>query len=290
MKVSIVGAGELGATAACKLAEKDLCKEILLYDTAEGLAQGKCLDILQSSPLLGFRTKFVGTENIERLADSDAIVLSEDFRTTAHDFDEERASRFLQRLARLKDNSVLIAAENSSVPILERAIHRAGYSPQKVVGSAPLALTSAITYAIAREIGCSHRDITLPLLGLPPKDLVIPWSLASVSGTPLNHLLAASTIRRIYDKIKTVWPLGPCVLASAACEVCHDVLENRGTTRSCFVLLRGEYNYKNIFSIAPARIGRPGVLSIHEIPLDPVYKVALENAYKSGGLYEARIS
>jgi malate dehydrogenase len=275
VKISIIGAGELGAALARKLVERDFCHEVVLYDASGTVAQGKCLDLLQSAPILGFGTKLTGTQSLDLVEGSDIIILSGFLEEGAPTLAGEPAEKLLPQLGRLKGNSIMIAADTFSTRLLELVLKQARYHTRNVLGSAPLAIASAVKFLIADEIKCSYRDIKLLLLGLPPESLVIPWSMVSIGGIPIEKLVHVSVLRRIAGRIKTLWPLGPYALATAAAMICQDVVFDRGATQPCYAFLNGEYAQRNVFFIVPAKIGRRGIESVHEIPLDPVDRVAV---------------
>lgn len=275
MKISIIGADELGATIARKLAESDAGCRIVLCDGNEGMARGKALDIAQSAPVLGFAPRLEGTADLERTAGSGLIIFSS---WDAAARDEAAAAQLLGRLGQLSRNAVLISAPEKSQKLLALAIGTGAFEKRRVAGSSPLALAAAAARMLAEEMQIPSCEIRLMVLGSPRERLVIPWSLASSGGAALERLIPAAVMRRISEAIKKHPPLGPYLLAAAAARLAREIIADGRALYPCLACSDGSYCWPGTIVALPVRLGRAGVLAIEKLHLDPAESTALLNA------------
>jgi malate/lactate dehydrogenase len=192
--VAIIGAGELGATIARTLAARDSIPEIRLVDDTGDVAAGKALDIGQSGPVEGFHTRVTASRDIRAAAGAVVIVIAD--RATSGEWTGEPALALLEQLARLSADSMFVCAGADQMTVVDRSVTELGIARQRILGSAPGALVSAMRAMIALEARASPADITLSLVGTPPDRFVVTWREASLGGTPLANVLDASALDR----------------------------------------------------------------------------------------------
>lgn len=275
MKISIIGADELGATIARKLAETDAGCRIVLCDENEGMARGKALDIAQSAPILGFAPRLEGTADLERTAGSGLIIFSS---WDAAARDQAAAAQLLGRLGQLSRNAVLISALEKGEKLLALAISAGAFDRRRVLGSCPLALASAGARMLAEELQVPSYEIKLMVLGALRERLVIPWSVASSGGVALERLVPAAVMRRVSEAVKRHPPLGPYLLAAAAARLAREVIADGRALYPCLACSDGSYCWPGTIVALPVRLGRAGVLAIEKLHLDPAESTALLNA------------
>ncbi len=278
MKISIIGADELGATIARKLAETDAGCRIVLCDENEGMARGKALDIAQSAPLLGFAPRLEGTADLERTAGSGLIIFSS---WDAAARDEAAAAKILGRLGQLSRNAVLISAPEKSEKLLALAITSGAFDERRALGSCPLALASSGAHMLAEELRVPSYEIKLMVLGALREKLIIPWSVASSGGVALERLVPAAVMRRISEAIKKHPPLGPYLLAAAAARLAREVMADGCALYPGLACSDGSYCPPGHIVALPIRLGRSGIIAIEKLRLDPVESTALLNAARA---------
>lgn len=269
--VAIIGAGSLGGTIAQTLAIRDRMREIRLIDTDERIAQGKALDIRQSSPVDGFSTMISATGSIAGAAGASVLIVAD--RASDHtEFSGEDGLALLRRLLAIESTAPVVCAGASQRELMVRSIAELRVAGSRIVGSAPLALESGLRALAGLSIDTSGVPIALNVVGVPPRNAVIAWEEATISGQPLAAHLPAHTIAAINSRIAGLWPPGPYALASAATRVIEAIALGSRQRLSCFAdLTRGRV------ASMPVELGQDGVRRIVEPVLTRQEKTRLEN-------------
>ena len=271
--IVILGAGELGATLAYRLAAREICRRVVLVDPDLGKAQGKALDILQAGPIGGFDTR------VEAAADAAAAGTAEVFVVGDPPEPDPSAAAgahaFVRALLPALGRGVLLAAGPHPHALVEAAV-RAGVPRSRALGSAPTAYAAALRRSLGVELGASARRIELAVLGWPPGHLVVPQGSATLGGVPVERISATATSRAIAAVRRRV--PGPLALAAAATRVLTALAGPRGPVLSVVACLDGEYGHRGVALAAPALLGSGRLASVLEFPLDPVNRVALDSA------------
>src|SRR5436190_8734625 len=232
--VAIVGAGSLGGTLAHRLALGDRVREIRLVDTEERIAQGKALDIRQASPVDGFATLVTAAGSMAAVAGATVIVVA-DPASGAGEYAGEEGLALLRRLNAVDSAAPIVCAGGSQREVIARAVAELHVAPSRIVGSAPLALESALRALAGVSLDSSGVPIALSLVGVPPRNAVVAWEEASVSGQPLAANLPAHVISALNSRIPSLWPPGVYSLASAASRVVEAMIVGSRQRQSCFV-------------------------------------------------------
>ncbi len=291
MKIAVVGAGNVGATAAQHIAESELGREVVLLDVAEGIPQGKGLDLAQSSPVERFDTLITGTNDATALTGADIVIVTagiartpgmsrDDLLTTNADI----VGKVSEDVARYAPGSILIVVTNPLDAMAYVAYKRSGFSPERVVGMAGILDTARYRYFLARELDVSVEDITAFVLG-GHGDAMLPLPrYTAVAGIPIAELLDAAAIDRIVQRtrdggaeivghLKT----GSAFYApaSAITEMVKAIVRDKKRILPCAAWLTGQYGIHDLFVGVPVKLGASGVEHIIEIGLTSVEAAAL---------------
>ena len=186
-----------------------------------------------------------------------------------------RAAEWIAPLVPRLGAATLLAAGSGSFSLLEAAVER-GVPRERVLGSAPIAFAGAVRHRLAQEAGVSAREVGVLVLGAPPAHAVVPRESALVGGVPVERLSPVA-LRRALEGASRRTP-GPVALAAAAVRAVAALSGSRAAVLTVGAVLQGEYGQRGIALAVPARVARGRVQSVIEIPLDPVDRVALDNA------------
>lgn len=271
MRVAILGADELGATLARRLAERERARNVFLVDANEGRARGKALDMLQSGPVEGYDTQIAGAAD---LPEGCEVAIAADPPELEGRSSREAAEWARSLVPRLGPALLLVAGDHG--PTIVEAAVRAGFPREQVVGSAPLAWAGALRRRLAGELGVSAPGIGLTVLGLPPEHLVVPGRSVTASGLPAEAL-SSTALRRAVEAVRRR-ALGPVALATAAERVLAALLGPPGTVLPVWAMLDGEFGHRGVALAVPARLGAGKLQAIVEFPLEPVERIAFDNA------------
>lgn len=249
--VAIIGAGDLGGALASKLAGRERVREVRLIDKAAGVAAGKALDILQAGPVEETSTRVTGSgadDIAAATAGASVIVIADEVGPPVTEIQGEGGLALVRRLRAQPSPqlSAQLSAEGQGPPpivcagasqawLVAHAAAELGIPAGQMVGSAPLALVSALRALIALELNGSAQDVSVTLAGQPPQAIVVPWHSATAHGESLERLLDTPTLRRIESRLRYLWPPGPYALASAAARMVEGLLAGTRRTLCGFV-------------------------------------------------------
>jgi malate dehydrogenase len=273
--VAILGSGDLAATLARGIAEAELARCVVLVDADEGRAKGKALDILQSGPVEGFDTRVEACATLQAVVEPDVVVVADPEELADAVLLSTRGAERMAAWAPLVGKGTLLVAGPHPSPLVEAAVAK-GLARDRVVGSAPVAAASALRRRLSAELGVEPREIAVTILGLPPAQLLSPQSTATVGGIPVESL-SASAFRRALGAL-TGRAAGPVALAAAALRVLRALEGSRATLLPVVARLEGEYGHRRVALAVPARLRSGRIESIVEVALDPVDRVAFDNA------------
>jgi malate dehydrogenase len=275
-EVAILGAGELGASLAHVLASRDVVRSIRLIDGAGSVAAGKALDITQSAPIGQFATAVSGATDISYAAGSTVVVVAD--RAAQGEWQGEDALLLLKQLSQVARSAIVLCAGASQRELVERGVSERLFSAQRLFGSAPEAFAAALRSVIALETNGSIRDIALTILGVPPRQTVIPWHTVTIAGFAGTDVLSEPVRRRIEARLAPLWPPGPYALASAAAEAIASAFAESRRAFSCFVMPAGAGERRSRAVALPVRLGLDGAMLLDVPELDPRAQVILDTA------------
>ncbi|MDA8576247.1 malate dehydrogenase [Candidatus Marinamargulisbacteria bacterium] len=294
-KITVVGAGHVGATAAQRLLEKQL-GPICLIDVVEGLAAGKALDMMQSGATEGFGTQIVGTTDYADTANSDIVLITAGIaRKPGMSRDDLLATNakivlsIVDQIIAHSPNTIIVMVTNPLDVMTQLAADRVGY-PNRVVGMAGVLDSSRYACFIAEALQCSIQDVRAMVLGGHGDTMVPVPQYSTVNGVPITELLPADTIEAINKRTQTggaeivqLLKTGSAYYAPSASAVAMVeaiALDTNRLLPAC-VKLNGEYGISDIYCGVPVRMGASGLVDIVTISLTDEQQAALHQSAES---------
>jgi malate dehydrogenase len=270
--VAILGAGPIGATLAHKLAARERVRAIRLIDPERQVAEGKALDIRQSGPVENYSTPVTASTHLSSVADAAVIVVA-DQASGGGDHAGETGLGLVRQILALGIHAPLVFAGAGQRELMARSVAELHMPDARVVGAAPLALESALRALAGVAMDGSGVEVSLRVVGVPPRQAVVAWEEATAFGQPIASQLAAHEIAALSARIGTLWPPGPYALGSAAARVVEALATGSRRRYSCFVSLgRGRV------AAMPVELDSFGIRRILEPSLTRQERTMLENA------------
>jgi malate dehydrogenase len=280
-KVSVVGAGNVGATCAQELARRDYC-DVVLVDIKEGLPQGKALDINQSGPVLGYEPNVVGTNGYDETAGSDVVVITAGLprqpgmsRDDLVATNENIVKSVTEAAGAASPDAILIVVSNPLDAMCEVARRVSGWPRERVFGQAGILDTARFRTFIAWETKASVKDVQALVLGGHGDQMVPIVSATTVGGVPLTKLVPADRLQAMVERTAvgggeivkllgtSAWYAPGAATAQMVDAVCLD--EKR--VLACTTYLQGEYGIDDLYMGVPVKLGAGGIEEILEVDL-----------------------
>lgn len=294
MKVTVVGAGNVGATCAEVIARNDFANEVVLLDIKQGVAEGKALDIWQTSPIALFNTRIKGvTNDYEATADSDVVVITSGLpRKPGMSRDDLISTNagivksVTEQIIKYSPNTVIIVVSNPLDVMTYCAYLTAKISPSRVFGMAGILDTARYKAFLAEALNCSPIDIQAVLMGGHGDTMVPLHRYTTVSGIPVTDLIETTKLDAIIERTKKgggeiVNLLGTSAWyapGAAAAQMVQAVIKDEKRVFPCCALLQGEYGLKNIYLGVPVKLGKKGIEEIITLNLDEAEKKLLNQS------------
>ncbi len=293
-KITVVGAGHVGATCAQRLAEMELAREVVLIDIVEGIPQGKGLDQWESAPIEGFDSHVIGANDYEEAADSELFIVTagiarkpgmsrDDLLKTNAGIVESVSSE----IARVAPDSIIIMVSNPLDVMAYVAMRTTGFPRERVIGMAGVLDTARYRSFISLELGVSVEDIQALVLGGHGDTMVPLVSYTTISGIPLTQFLGNERIEALLERtrkggaeivghLKT----GSAYYApsAAAVQMAEAIVKDKRRILPCAAYLEGEYGHEGIFLGVPCQLGEGGLQRIIEVELTESEAEALANS------------
>lgn len=283
MKITVVGGGNVGATAAQRIAEKELANEVVLVDVVAGMPQGKSLDMYESAPVERFDVRMVGTQGYDETAGSDIVLITAGLaRKPGMSRDDllmknaEIIKGITEQIAKRSPNAIIIMVTNPLDVMTYVAWKVSGFPRERVIGMAGVLDSARFRSFIAMELNVSVRDISAFVLGGHGDTMVPLPRYSTVAGIPLPDLMDKSTIDRLVQRtrdggaeIVKLLGTGSAYYApsSSAVEMIESIVKDQKRILPCAVWLQGEYGQKDVFCGVPIKIGSKGMEQIVQIKL-----------------------
>ena len=274
--IAVVGGGPLGGAVAQKLALRDRVPEIRLIDPHAAVAQGKALDILQSSPVERFSTRVVSAQSLHAAAGAGAIVIA-DSAETGREHTIDAGLSLVRALAAIETAAPLVFAGAGHRELIGRAVGELKIARERALGTAPGALESALRALAGLALDRAGAEVQLSVVGSPPERAAVAWEAATAGGMPLRVQLPPHVIASLTARIPTLWPPGPLSLASAAARVVEAIVNGSRKQFSCFVVLDAGPIRQAVVAM-PVEVGAAGVARILQPALTGLERTQMENA------------
>ena len=277
--IAIIGAGSLGGAVAHAIARRDRVAEVRLIDTSGSVAAGKALDMLQSSPIENFSTRITSADSISAAVGARAIVMADRAADNGEHAGDAGLATLRTLLASGADTPVVCAGAGQR-ELIARAVTELRLPRERIVGSAPLALESALRALAGVALDRSGAEIFLSLVGVPPRSAVVAWEEATAGGQPLSSQLPAHTIAQLSSKISGLWPPGPYALGTAAARISEALLHGSRRRFTCFVATQSGPVRATVAAM-PVELREGDIARIIEPALTRQERTMLENALES---------
>jgi malate dehydrogenase len=292
-KVTVVGAGNVGATAAQRLAEKGLC-DVVLVDIVEGVPQGKSLDLMEAAPVEKHDCNVTGSNSYEATAGSDIVIITAGIpRKPGMSRDDLIGTNagivksVTEQIAKYSPEATLIIVSNPLDAMCHVAYEASGFPKNRVIGMAGVLDSARFRAFIAMELNVSVENIHAFVLGGHGDTMVPLPRYSTVAGIPITELMPQERIDALVDRtanggaeIVALLKTGSAFYApaSSAVEMAESILKDRKKILPCAALLSGEYGYHDLFIGVPVKLGAGGVEEIIEIKLTDAEKAALDKS------------
>jgi malate dehydrogenase len=290
--VTVVGAGNVGATAAQEIARRDYAR-VVLVDIKEGLPQGKALDVNQAAPVLGYEPAITGTNGYEETEGSEVVVVTagvprtgdmsrDDLVTT----NEGIVGSVTREAVERSPDAILIVVSNPLDAMCHVAKDVSGWPRERVFGMAGILDSARFSTFIAWETGASAKDVTAMVLGGHGDQMVPVVSATTVGGVPLRSLVSDGRIEAMVERTRKgggeiVKHLGTSAWyapGAAVAQMVDAVMLDEKRVLPCTAYLRGEYGIDDLYMGVPVKLGASGIEEIVELDLSPDERAALEES------------
>jgi malate dehydrogenase len=292
-KISIIGAGNVGASLVQRLAEKSYA-DIVLLDIIEGLPQGKALDILESAPIVKFSSRITGTNDYKDTADSDVVIITSGAgRKPGMTRDEllktnvKIVSEVTQNIARYSPNCTIIMVTNPVDAMTYLALKISQFAPNRVVGLSGVLDSARLTSFIANKLKIPVTEVSAYVLGEHGQNMVVIPRLAMVKGKPITELLPQETIKQLVERtlnggaeIVSLLKAGSAFYApsAAAAGMVEAIILDKKEILPCAAYLQGEYGISDVVIGVPVKLGKSGIEEIIELELTEEERKALKDS------------
>src|SRR3990172_8396840 len=294
MKITVIGAGHVGATAAQRIAEKELANEVVLVDVIEGLPQGKGLDMYESAPVEGFDTRITGTNSYDATAGSQIVVVTAGIarkpgmsRDDLQNTNANIVKSCVEQAVAKSPQAILIIVSNPLDVMTYVAKKVSGFERHRVIGMAGGLDSARFRAFIAMEMNVSVEDVSAFVLGGHGDSMVPLPRYSTVAGIPLPDLMDQATIDRLVKRtrdggieIVNFLKTGSAYYApsAASIQMVEAIVKDKKRILPCAVWLQGEYGQKDVVVGVPIKIGKKGMEEIIQIKLSADEQAALNKS------------
>jgi malate dehydrogenase len=290
--VTVVGAGNVGATAAQEIARRDYA-DVVVVDIKEGLPQGKALDIDQAASVLGYEPSVVGSNGYQETEGSDVVVVTAGVPRTGDmsrddlvTINEGIVGSVTREVVEHSPDAILIVVSNPLDAMCHVAKNVSGWPRERVFGMAGILDTARFSAFIAMETGASVKDVTAMVLGGHGDQMVPVVSATTVGGVPLTKLASAERIEAMVERtrkgggeiVKLLGTSAWYAPGAAAAQMVDSVVLDQKRVLPCTALLQGEYGIDDLYMGVPVKLGAGGIEEIFELDLTGEERTALDES------------
>jgi malate dehydrogenase len=292
-KVSVIGAGNVGATLAQRIAEKGYA-DVVVVDIIDGLPQGKGLDMLQTGPITGSDVRVIGTNSYEETANSDIVVITSGAprKPGMHRSDMILTNMNIvkpvaEQVVKYSPKCIIIMVANPLDAMTQLALHVSKFPRNRVLGQSGILDTSRFRTLLAQELNASVEDVHACVLGGHGDTMVPIPRLTTVGGIPITELLPQETVNKIVERtvkgggeIVALLKTGSAFYAPAAAtaQMIESILLDKKRILPCAAYLEGEYGIRGVVVGVPVKLGKNGIEQIIELKLMPEESAALKRS------------
>jgi malate dehydrogenase len=289
-KITVIGAGNVGATAAQRVAERELA-DVVLIDILEGVPQGKTLDLAEAAPVELYNSKLTGSQNYEDTANSDVVIITaglprkpgmsrDDLLTT----NARIVKQVTTEIAKYSPETILIIVSNPLDAMCHVAYDVSGFPSNRVIGMAGVLDSARLRAFISMELNVSVNNVHACVLGGHGDTMVPLPRYSTVAGIPITDLLSEDRIESLVDRTRKggaeivgLLKTGSAYYApsAAAVEMAEAIIKDQNKILPCAAYLNGEYGCQNLFIGVPVKLGKSGIEQIIELKLTPDESKAL---------------
>jgi malate dehydrogenase len=297
MKVTVVGAGNVGATCADVLAHKDIANEIVLLDIKENFAEGKALDIWQTAPIDLYDSRLIGsTSDYSKTANSEVVVITSGLprkpgmsRDDLIQTNAKIVKEVTEQVIKYSPQAKIVVVSNPLDVMTYTAYLTAKIDSKRVIGMAGILDTARYRAFLATELNCSPKDIQAVLMGGHGDTMVPLPRYTTVSGIPVTELIAKDKLQAIIERTKSgggeiVNLLGTSAWyapGAAAAQMVEAIIRDQKRIYPCCAWLTGQYGIKDLYLGVPVKLGKNGIEEIIELKLNAEEMELLQNSAKS---------
>ncbi|HEY6220649.1 MAG TPA: malate dehydrogenase, partial [Gemmatimonadaceae bacterium] len=282
-KITVVGAGNVGATTAQRVAEKELARTVVMVDVAEGIPQGKGLDQLQSGPIEGYDSRIIGSNGYDESKDSDIVIITAGIarkpgmsRDDLLNTNAGIVKSVAEQVKATSPKAIIIVVSNPLDVMCYVAMKASGFPRERVIGMAGVLDTARYRAFLADALDVSVRDIQAMVLGGHGDTMVPLISYTSVSGIPITQLMDKAKLDAIVDRTRNGGAeivkhlkTGSAYYApsSGAVQMAEAIVNDQRRILPCAAWLQGEYGMKDLFLGVPCKLGKGGLQKVIEVEL-----------------------
>jgi malate dehydrogenase len=293
-KITVVGAGNVGATTAQRVAEKELARTVVMVDVVEGIPQGKALDLWQSAPIEGYDSRLVGTNSYADTADSDIVIITAGIarkpgmsRDDLLNTNANIVKSVSEEIKKSSPNAIVIVVSNPLDVMCYVAKEVTGFPRERVIGMAGVLDTARYRSFLAEALNTSVRDIQAMVLGGHGDTMVPLISYTNVSGIPITQLIEKDKLDAIVTRTRNGGAeivkhlkTGSAYYApsAGAVQMAEAIANDQGRVLPCAAWLTGEYGMKDLFLGVPCKLGKKGLEQVVEVELTSDERAALEKS------------
>ncbi|HYM49585.1 MAG TPA: malate dehydrogenase [Candidatus Limnocylindrales bacterium] len=295
-RITVVGAGNVGATLGQRLVERGYA-DVVLVDIVEGMPQGKALDLLEAGPVIGYDSQVIGTNGYEETAGSSICVITSGLprkpgmsRDDLVRTNQKIVAEVTEQLVRRSPDCILVVVSNPLDAMAQLAHHVSGFPRERVIGMAGVLDTARFRTFIAQELEVSVRDVQAFVLGGHGDTMVPLARMCTVAGVPISRLLPQDRIEAIVKRtrdggaeIVNLLKTGSAFYAPSAsvAQMVDAIVYDRKQILPCAVRLEGEYGIRGLFVGVPVKLGAGGVEEIIQLELTESEQAALRKSADS---------
>ena len=293
-KITMVGAGNVGATAVQQISQKELCEELVMIDVVEGLAQGKALDMWESAPLLGSDTRVQGSNEMSDMIDSDLVLITAGLarkpgmsRSDLLDKNAAILRTIVENVVKHAPEAMIIVVTNPLDVMTYLAYHVSGFGKERVFGMAGVLDSARLRSFVAMELGVSVRETQALVMGGHGDSMLPLPRYTTVAGVPITQLMDDATISKLVERTRKAGGEIVGLLKSGSAyyspgaslvEMVEAVAKNKKRLLPCAAIVDGEYGLSEVCVGVPVLLGRRGIEKVIEVSLESSELEALKES------------